>query len=34
MMNIKDFFEYFAGSGFPITLTVMVMLVIFVFIIF
>jgi type IV secretory pathway VirB4 component len=32
-MNIKDFFEYFAGSGFPITLTVMVMLVVFVFIV-
>lgn len=32
-MNIKEFFDYFAGSGFPITLTVMVMLVIFVFII-
>ena len=32
MMNIKDFFEYFAGSGFPLTLTIMVMSVIFVFI--
>ncbi len=33
MMNLKDFFDYFAGSGFPITLTVMVMLVIFMFIV-
>ena len=31
-MNLKDFFEYFAGSGFPLTLTIMVMAVIFVFI--
>lgn len=33
MMNIKDFFDYFAGSGFQLTLTVMAMLVILLFII-
>ena len=32
MTNVHDFFDYFAGSGFPITLTVMVMVVLFVFI--
>lgn len=33
MMDIKGFFDYFAGSGFPITLTVMGMIVVFVFIV-
>ena len=33
MINFSEFFNYFAGSGFPITLTVMVMLVLFVFIV-
>ena len=33
MTDFKDFFDYFAGSGFPITLTVMIMLAVFVFIV-
>ena len=33
MMNVNDFFNYFAGSGFPITLTIMVMVAVFVFIV-
>ena len=33
MNNIKGFFDYFAGSGFPITLTVMAMIVICVFLV-
>ena len=33
MNNINDFFDYFAGSGFPITLTIMVMAVLFLFIV-
>lgn len=33
MIDFKDFFEYFAGTSFPITLTILVMLSIFVFII-
>ena len=33
MTNVQDFFDYFAGSGFPITLTIMVMVVVFVFIV-
>ena len=32
MMNFKSFFEYFAGSGFPMTLIVVVMLAVFIFI--
>ena len=33
MTDFKEFFDYFAGSGFPITLTVMIMLAVFVFIV-
>lgn len=33
MINIRGFFDYFAGSGFPITLTVIVMLAILLFIV-
>ena len=32
MMDIKGFFEYFAGSGFQLTLTVLVVVVLLVFI--
>ena len=33
MNNINNFFQYFAGSGFPITMTVIVMIAVFAFII-
>ncbi len=33
MNNISNFFQYFAGSGFPITMTVVVMIAVFAFII-
>ena len=33
MNNINNFFQYFAGSGFPITMTVVVMIAVFAFII-
>lgn len=33
MNTINGFFDYFAGSGFPITLTILVMVVLFVFIV-